>query len=147
MEEEEEEEEALAWKVAWTVKSGAVMMGGAEGLEQVRGLRQLGVLPEALTGAFALLAAALCSLCSAATLARAALYSAATLAWAALCSAATLARVALCSLCSAATLARSSLSCRSLSYSSPVTTRASAVIERYVVLRAWTRVRTSVRSG
>ena len=60
-EKEEEEEEALAWTVAYTVKSGAVMMGGAEGLEQVRGLRQLGVLPEALTGAFALLAAALCS--------------------------------------------------------------------------------------
>ena len=59
-EEKEEEEEALAWTVAWTVKSGAVMMDGAEGLEQVRGLRQLGVLPEALTGAFALLAA-LCS--------------------------------------------------------------------------------------
>ena len=54
-EKEEEEEEALAWTVAWTVKSGAVMMDGAEGLEQVRGLRQLGVLPEALTGAFALL--------------------------------------------------------------------------------------------
>ena len=113
-EEKEEEEEALAWTVAWTVKSGAVMMGGAEGLEQVRGLRQLGVLPEALTGAFALLAAALCS-------------------------AATLARVALCSLCSTATLARSSLSCRSLSYSSPVTTRASAVIERNDVLRVWPR--------
>src|SRR4029434_3667795 len=64
-----EEEEALAWKVAWTVESGALMVGGAGGLEQVRGLRQLGVLPEALTGAFALLAAALCSLCSAATLA------------------------------------------------------------------------------
>ena len=88
-EKEEEEEEALAWTVAYTVKSGAVMMGGAEGLEQVRGLRQLGVLPEALTGAFALLAAALCSLCSSATLARAALCS--------LCSAATLARAALCS--------------------------------------------------
>ena len=31
--EEKEEEEALAWTVAYTVKSGAVMMGGAEGLE------------------------------------------------------------------------------------------------------------------
>ena len=58
---EEEEEEALAW----TVESGAVVMGGAEGLEQVSGLRRLGVLPP---GVFVLLVGALCSVRSTAAL-------------------------------------------------------------------------------
>ena len=60
----EEEEEALTG----TMESGAVLMGGAEGLEPVRGLWWLVLLLEALTRVFVLLVVALWSLCSAATL-------------------------------------------------------------------------------